>query len=364
MNHLSKQMRWLDHWKERLLGKKVDLYKEEICNRNYNSFLGLTVVGIIITCGILIIGVPLSQYFTFNKQIFLLLCFSVLLYIIAKFFLQKKKKYSTLAFYSALAPIMFMGIMMGTFLDREVPSITIMVFLCVLTLFLIDKPWRIMLFITCSAITYIIFCYYAKAYELFISDMMHLIAFYCLALGVNILTLNERIDNVESFVQYKMKSEIDLMTGVYNREVGLFKIKQLVYNQIKGAFIIVDIDNFKRINDNFGHMYGDTVIKEISHLIKKSFPEEDVVLRMGGDEFIVYSINLIEMEACKKGLESLLDSLKTSEIGRDKGITVSFSIGCSINDKEEVDFNRLYRESDQCLYVAKNSGKGCCVIKK
>ncbi|HBF64653.1 MAG TPA: GGDEF domain-containing protein, partial [Clostridium sp.] len=111
----------------------------------------------------------------------------------------------------------------------------------------------------------------------------------------------------------------------------------------------MDIDDFKKINDHFGHMYGDSVIKEISHLIKGYFSEEDIVLRMGGDEFIVYSINLIEMNECRRGLENLLDSLRSSAIGWEKGISVSFSIGCAINDKEEVDFNRLYRESDQCL---------------
>ncbi|KAF5057678.1 GGDEF domain-containing protein [Anaerotignum sp.] len=364
MDNLSKFLRKLGHWKENLLAEKVDLYKEEICNRNYNNFLGLTTVGIIITCGILLVGLPLSEYFTFNSQIFVLLGLCVILYLIAKFYLHKKKKYIILIFYCALSPVMFMGILMGTFLDSGVPSITIMVFLCVLTLFMIDKPWRIIFFISCSAVIYAVLCYFAKPKALFISDMMHLLAFYCLALGVNVLTLNERIENVESFVKYKSKSEIDQMTGVYNREVGLFKIKQLIYNQIKGSFIILDIDDFKKINDHFGHMYGDSVIKEISRLIKGYFSGEDIVLRMGGDEFIVYSINLIEMDECRRELENLLNSLQSSAIGRDKGISVSFSIGCAINDKDKVDFNRLYRDSDQCLYVAKNSGKGCCVIKK
>lgn len=364
MDYLSKFLRRLGHWKDSLLAEKVDLYKEEICNRNYNNFLGLTTVGIIITCGILLVGLPLSEYFTFNNQVFVLLGFCIILYLIAKFYLHKKKKYITLIFYFALSPVMFMGILMGTFLDSQVPSITIMVFLCVLTLFMIDKPWRIFFYISCSAMLYAVLCYYAKPKELFISDMMHLLAFYCLALGINLLTLNERIENVESFVKYKSKSEIDLMTGVYNREVGLHKIKHLIYNRIKGSFIILDIDDFKKINDHFGHMYGDSVIKEISKLIKGYFSKEDIVLRMGGDEFIVYSINLIEMDECRKELEDLLDSLRSSAIGHDKGICVSFSIGCAINDKEAVDFNRLYRESDQCLYVAKNSGKGCCVIKK
>lgn len=64
---------------------------------------------------------------------------------------------------------------------------------------------------------------------------------------------------------------------------------------------------------------------------------------MGGDEFIAYSVDLVETEACKKNLEYLFDRLSSAEIGREKGIAVSISIGCSINDKDKIDFNRLYR---------------------
>ncbi len=364
MENLSKVLNKLGDWKEKLLAKRVDLYKAEIYRRNYNSLFGLSMIGCIITLGILIISIPLAPYFVFNGQVFILFFLSAALCLFTKFYLQNAKNYSTLVFYMGASLLMGMGIIMGTFLDRNVPSITVMVFLSVLPLFVIDKPWRVILFISVSAMVYIGCCFYAKEYGLFIIDVMHLAAFYCLAIGINVLSLNERIDHVEDYVQYKIKSEMDLMTGIYNREAGLLKIKELVCQQVKGAFIIADIDDFKKINDSFGHMYGDTIIKEISCFIKNFFLEDDIVLRMGGDEFIVYSMNLTKMEDCKKSLEHLLDSLSASPIGKDKGIAVSISIGCTMNDQLGIDFNRLYRESDRCLYVAKNSGKGCCVIKK
>lgn len=211
---------------------------------------------------------------------------------------------------------------------------------------------------------YLVCCYDAKEYDLFLLDFVDLFAFYCLAVAINFITLNERIDSVENYVKYRNKSEIDLMTGIYNREVGLLKIKQLVYKRVKGAFIIMDIDNFKEINDNFGHMYGDIVIKGISQVIKKSFKEEDIVLRMGGDEFVVYSIHLVERDECRKALEHLIHCLDQADVGKSKEIPVSISVGCSINNKEKerADFNRLYKDSDKCLYEAKKAGKGCFVI--
>ena len=364
MENSSKQMRWFNRWKEKFLATKVDYYKEEICNRNFDSFLGFTVVGAFISFCVLIMGLILSRISTYNEQFVVIFVYFILLHLFARYRLHKNKVHITFLFYLALTPLMIMGILMGTYLDSEIPSITIMVFLCILTLFVLDKPWRIILYITCIAIVYVICCYNAKKYELFLTDLIHLCAFYCLAVGVNFFTLNDRIDSVEHFIMYRNKSEKDLMTGVYNREAGLFRIKQLINNQVRGAFIFIDIDNFKNINDNFGHMYGDIIIKDVSEVIKKAFQEDDIVLRMGGDEFVVYSVDLVEKEHCKKNLEHLLRCLKNAEVGKLKGIPVSISVGCTINDKKMADFNYLYRDSDKCLYEAKKAGKSCFVISE
>lgn len=364
MNDSPKDTKCFNQLKEKLLAKKVDFFQEEICKRNFNSFLGFIHVGTFISCCILMMGLILSKISTFNIEFLSIFCYFILLNLLAKYRLDKDVKYITLIYYVALTPLMIMGILMGTYLDRSVQSVTIMVFLCVLTLFVLDKPWRIILYITCVALIYIICCYDAKEYELFLTDLIDLIVFYCLAVGVNFFILCERIDSVENYIMYRNKAEIDLMTGIYNREAGLLKIKQLMYNRVKGAFIIMDIDNFKEINDNFGHMYGDTVIKDVSRVIKKAFGEEDIVLRMGGDEFVVYSIDLVEIDECRRNLEQLLRSLKNAGVGRGKGVSISISVGCSINNKEVVDFNRLYRDSDKSLYEAKKAGKGCFVISK
>lgn len=87
----------------------------------------------------------------------------------------------------ALTPVMIMGILMGTFLDKTEPSITIMVFICVLPLFILDKPWRITLYITGTAIIYGICCFIAKDINMFMADLVDLVTFYFLSVGVNFL---------------------------------------------------------------------------------------------------------------------------------------------------------------------------------
>ncbi|WP_313524450.1 GGDEF domain-containing protein [Anaerotignum sp.] len=364
MENASKQKASFNRWKEKFIAKKVDYYQEEIFERNYRSFVEFSRAGSLISICILIMGLLLSSISTFNLEFFMIFCYFIGLYFVGRFGIKKSKRSITPIFYLALTPLMIMGTMIGTYLDREVPSVTILVLLCVLTLFIIDKPWRIILYITVNAIFYVICCFDAKSYELFWVDMIDLFAFYFVAIGVNFFTLNDRIDSVENYIKYRDRSELDLMTGIYNREAGLNKIQHLIFNQVRGAFIIIDIDNFKEINDNFGHMYGDDVIKDISKIIKKTFQEDDIVLRMGGDEFVVYAIDIVTREANKKNLERLLRNIKTAKIGGEKGTPISISIGCSIYDRELVEFNRLYRDSDRCLYEAKSAGKGCYVISR
>ena len=348
--------------KEKILGTRVDLYKDEIRKRNYNSFKGFLIVGAIISLTVLLFGLILSHLVTFNTELFIMFCYFLILYIITETFLKKKMKYITVAFYTALTPLMILTILMGTFLDRNEPSITIMVFICVLTLFILDKPWRVLLYITSVAIVYCICCYLAKDYNMFMADLFDLIAFYFLAMGVNYFTLSDRIDSVENYVRYRDKSEIDLLTNIYNRGTGVEKIKQLIDQKIYGSFIIIDIDQFKHINDNYGHMAGDEVLKSLSNALKEHFKEDDIIFRMGGDEFIVYSVGLTNEKQCIECLDKLFCYLKNVKIKSINNYTLSISIGCSIFEKGVSDYNQLYRSSDKSLYRAKKSGRGCYKI--
>ena len=345
---------------ERLIGKRVDRYKEEINIRNYSSFRGLAIVGALISIIVLCFGMLLSEVVTFNVEFFLIFCYFIGMFLIS-YYLKRHMRYITMAFYLALVPLMLIGILMGTFLDPTEPSITIMVFLCVLPLFLLDKPWRILSFITLTAIIYCICCYIAKDQTMFIADLIDLVAFYFLAVGVNYFILNERVDNVDNFIKYREKSEKDLLTGIYNRGGGVEKIQHLLEQKIYGAFIIIDADNFKIINDTYGHIIGDVCLIEISKRLQEYF-HEDIVLRLGGDEFAIYSSRLINRDLCEVCFRQFYNSLKTIKVIQDSKFVLSVSSGCVIGD-EDLNFEQIYRSCDEYLYEAKKSGKGRYQIK-
>lgn len=157
------------------------------------------------------------------------------------------------------------------------------------------------------------------------------------------------------------RAEKDSMTQILNRKAFEEKVNDKLNNKMgeeeKCALLIIDIDYFKQINDRFGHHVGDKVIKDIVNIISNCSREEDLIGRLGGDEFTMF-ISKVTVEDVKK----IVDRIQTS-IGsfvfraKDTEFKVTISIGASIQNKANYSFTELYREADKALYVAKEKGR-------
>ena len=162
-----------------------------------------------------------------------------------------------------------------------------------------------------------------------------------------------------TYVRYE--ATFDSLTGVLNRN-GFFPLCEriLSYEEFNGEpmyFVITDIDDFKHINDSYGHPKGDEVLYKFAYMLQKTFSEKSVIGRIGGDEFAVMLYEPLTLEELENLLNDFLESLKC--VG-------SHSISCSIGAvafREKLDLNTLYELSDECLYKAKSNGKGQYYIK-
>lgn len=164
------------------------------------------------------------------------------------------------------------------------------------------------------------------------------------------------------------KTQIDSLTGVYNREA----CKKLVMEYLNEkdvslycAFIIIDIDYFKQINDRLGHKVGDDLLVDFSKILKESFSNKDIISRLGGDEFIVFIKDIEE-----NNIRSIEETLKKVCKLMDKEIEynginqrISLSLGC-VMTKFKMNFNKLYTIADETLYEVKRNGKNGYKIKK
>lgn len=157
------------------------------------------------------------------------------------------------------------------------------------------------------------------------------------------------------------KSQTDQLTGLYNRST----CEELVVSYLKErnpslyyAFIILDIDYFKQINDKFGHQTGDKLLQEFSNFLKKCFTNKDIVCRLGGDEFIIFikDINKDNIHIVDKKLQKICKEMnkEVEQNGVTQGISISSG---AIITNESRDFNNLYYEADEALYDIKRNGR-------
>lgn len=122
----------------------------------------------------------------------------------------------------------------------------------------------------------------------------------------------------------------------------------------KGGFLLLDIDHFKAVNDNYGHMRGDQVLSEIAAILRESFRPDDIVGRLGGDEFIVY----MKRVGSKKILSDKCDILcrKAREIKLDEDTNITISVGAVLVTSKDA-YDDIYQRVDTALYKAKEAGR-------
>ncbi|MFV2031635.1 MAG: diguanylate cyclase domain-containing protein [Gammaproteobacteria bacterium] len=125
------------------------------------------------------------------------------------------------------------------------------------------------------------------------------------------------------------------------------------------SVIYIDLDNFKTINDTLGHDTGDKLLVNIATCFKECMREEDVIARVGGDEFVVVLKSASDKEATRVVVERLMHSVTEIAVREGYGKIISASLGISVYPNDGDDADTLLRNADTAMYAAKNRGKNC-----
>ena len=178
-----------------------------------------------------------------------------------------------------------------------------------------------------------------------------------------------RMENIDSqMTQEKELTEMaenDLLTGILNKKTMESRVSAQLEHRMGSenlVFFMIDLDNFKEVNDNLGHAYGDRVLTETAEKIKTVFPANALIGRLGGDEFAVFAgFDAFDLEnlteyMTKKG-ERLCQTLKAKYANGDHVVEVSASIGIASAPTDGEDFMSVYQKADKALYLSKRSGK-------
>ncbi|MCD7767100.1 MAG: GGDEF domain-containing protein, partial [Lachnospiraceae bacterium] len=122
------------------------------------------------------------------------------------------------------------------------------------------------------------------------------------------------------------------------------------------AFLMLDVDLFKHVNDGYGHAVGDIVLSAVGNGLKEIFRESDIIGRLGGDEFGIFMKNATP-EAAVERAEMVCQMVRSIKVDTAPTLSVSCSIGVALFPQHAKNFQDLYEKADKALYLSKNSGR-------
>lgn len=195
-----------------------------------------------------------------------------------------------------------------------------------------------------------------------------------------IIYLYLRVLQMEKYVRIKMEEELDservlrsylenrirqdAMTGLFHKNAAQEMMNQMLddYKDSRFAFFFIDIDDFKKINDTYGHASGDYVIHKVTYSMREIFPDDAIIGRYGGDEFMIllkmdqdeHTVNRLAKELCER-----INNVSTYD-----QFKYSISVGIAFTDRNTRNLAELKQKSDQAMYQTKKRGKNGYTIWK
>ena len=224
----------------------------------------------------------------------------------------------------------------------------------------ISVPIEMDLLLCCSVTLYLHMSRIFKTPEIFYYDNIftHVILF--ITIMCNWFFAVKSIKNIRNEKYIEKERDTDALTGLLTKQAGKSLTMNKLDNDENGVLFVVDMDNFKRINDTQGHLYGDDILIRLSNIIKENTRRQDVVSRFGGDEFVIFFPGMEGEEIDSKANNIL--GLVRKNFSEEK-IKISCSIGAAIAKKGEV-YNNLFKKADNALYKAKELGKNTFFYEK
>jgi diguanylate cyclase (GGDEF)-like protein len=165
------------------------------------------------------------------------------------------------------------------------------------------------------------------------------------------------------------KAHIDALTGLYNRRLLESRVvrilsgtgwdsEQAAEDQIH-AFILIDFDLFKQVNDNYGHLRGDDALRALAVMLRRCFRSSDVIARIGGDEFAVFCTNIGDIERLSGILSRFMNDWRTTDLPAGDGATfrATLSIGVALSPRDGAGYGELFEKADIAMYRSKSRGR-------
>lgn len=334
-------------------------YYEDIADRNLKSLRLITTLGFLMGIPLILISLFLESFLNATIPYIIISAASVFLNILAKTYLKAHKRLIPAALYTMAAIILGVSVYLGTIMQPELNAVTFIVFLVGLPLFIVDIPSRICMFM---GIFCVIFCIFSKIYKTPYTasyDIINTVVFYLLSIFTSHQFNYLNFQQIMSNNILEIQRDTDKLTGLWNRGFCERKItSHLSRPNAQGALLVIDIDNFKLVNDSGGHDCGDQVLKEVGAVLQETFRSSDIIGRIGGDEFLIFLPDCSSDDVPRGRIVQFLEAINAINTAADRELPqIGASIGIALSPADGTTFRELFKHADEALYLSKQNGK-------
>lgn len=176
--------------------------------------------------------------------------------------------------------------------------------------------------------------------------------------GEPVFSIGKAVD-VNEKKELEIRSTVDALTDCLNKITTEKRIEEILKREQEGshALFIIDIDDFKSVNDTLGHHFGDLVLGEAAKHLKSCFRKQDIIGRIGGDEFIVFVANVLDKNVLVRQAEKMIQGFHAIYSNNKQSYKISGSIGIACYPEDGKNYEELYKAADKALYQSKDRGK-------
>lgn len=328
-------------------------YKDVIDKNNVKSLNLLCYIN-------LVLSLVFSLTLFFTKSIIMHYSLvTVFLSIIYIFLLRTnmKEKYITVMFYIYfIITVSIYKILGVNYNIDQMLSIMAMMYIVNVVMF-IDRPFR---YNTVMFIFTLGLCFYTILSEtnnyVIVNCIIYVFAYF-IGCIISYFQFNDIIEKAKIIHKIQKERDLDNLTKLYNKLSLERNVNEFLSNDNnKGVMFIFDLDNFKEVNDKYGHIAGDELLINVGDIIRKTFRKGDCISRFGGDEFCIFIEDIVSENFATNKSEKLINEIK--DIKFEGKNLVSCSIGIAFSEAKD-DFNSLFKKADEAMYEAKSAGKSC-----
>lgn len=332
----------------------------EIRNSNIRSLVMCSFITTFLSIGFLAASFIFSDKFNIYEKIFSWLytliscffCFS------SAYLLGKHKKLTLLFVYAYMLFLSASSIITGVFLCKDRNAVFFFIAQTTFPVIFLDTPLRMAGLSLVSAIVFDILAYFFKTPDRYMIDIMNSVIFLITGMLLSIFTANIKLNDFIFQKAIKTERDTDGLTGLLNKSSMMREIRKSMTNDPKnGILVMLDVDDFKRINDSYGHVVGDFVISGIARCLNSSFRNSDIIGRFGGDEFVVFMPFTHDVVIAQSRVKKVLSLMaETIELPNEND-KVTGSFGIAVCSEFGDTYDDLFRKADYALYQAKSGGK-------